>query len=269
MTNFIAVANQKGGVGKTTIALHLAALAHETDQRVLLVDLDQQGSATFLASGDANQHRTTQDTVLDLWDDNIQKLPVKESKFGFDYLQASEQLDMVDDDLDAARNALWRLDEYGYDTIIFDCPPAPGVRQMAPLLIADRQLVPITPDSLGTQGLVSAYQQFSKLIKPKNPDMDFKIIVNLHKLMSATQKAVIEQLQTRMSEVLVRQVLTDREAVKHALRAGKPIWAYANYSTEPFAEEWRTACEAVLMPSEDDGMEDGVDEPDMAYEGVM
>lgn len=249
MTNFMAVANQKGGVGKTTIAMHLAALAHETGQHVLLVDLDQQGSATYLASGDANKHRCTEGTVLDLWNDQIEKLPVQESVFGFDYLQACHELDAVDDDLDAALKALSRLTEYGYDLVIFDCPPAPGVRQIAPLLMADRHLVPITADALGTQGLVSAYTQFQQLIQPRNPDMDFRVIVNLHKLTSATQKAVIEQLQARMGRVFVEQVLTDRESVKHALRAGKPIW---NYSKEPFAEEWRAACEAVLLPAEED-----------------
>lgn len=259
MTNFIAVANQKGGVGKTTIALHLAALAHETGQHVLLVDLDQQGSATYLASGDANQHRTAKDTALDLWDDAIQTLPVKESVFGFDYLQASHALDGVDDDLDAAIKALSRLDSYGYDLVIFDCPPAPGVRQLAPLRIADRQVVPITADALGTQGLVSAYMQYQQLIKPHNPDMDFKVMVNLHKLMSSTQKAVIEQLHEKMGSVLVEQVLTDRESVKHALRAGKPIWAYTR---EPFGEEWRSACVAVLLYAEDDGIDGTEDEPE-------
>jgi len=59
MTRFIAVANQKGGVGKTSIAAHLACFAHETDRRTLLVDLDQQGSATLLCSGDGAKHRTT------------------------------------------------------------------------------------------------------------------------------------------------------------------------------------------------------------------
>lgn len=262
MTNFIAVANQKGGVGKTTIALHLAALAHETDQRTLLVDLDQQGSATFLASGKPNLHRTTEGTVLDLWDESINTAPIKESVFGFDYLQASYQLDMVDDDVAAALKALLTLDKCGYDTIIIDCPPAPGVRQIVPLLIADRHVVPITADSLGTQGLVSTWQQHTRQIRPQNTDIDFRIVINLHKLMSGTQKAVIEQLQEKMGDYLVQPALTDREAVKHALRAGKPIWAY---SKEPFAEDWRIVCESLLLSaSEDESAE--VDEPENAQE---
>lgn len=260
MTNFIAVANQKGGVGKTTIAVHLAALAHETDQHTLLVDLDQQGSATFLASGRPGQHRTDKDTVLDLWDDRIKTAPIKESVFGFDYLQASHRLDMVDDDPRAAVQALMTLDDCGYDTIIIDCPPAPGVRQIAPLLIADRHIVPITADSLGTQGLVSTWQQHARQIRPQNTDIDFRIVINLHKLMSSTQKAVIEQLREKMGDYLVEPALTDREAVKHALRSGKPIWAYAK---EPFAEDWRTVCESLLLSaSEDEGTE--VDEPENA-----
>ncbi len=249
MTNFIAVANQKGGVGKTSIAAHLACLSHETGKRTLLVDLDQQGSATLLCSGDGNKHRTTEGTVLDLWDDDIQKLNIQESLYGFDYLQASQELDAVDDDLEAAVKALQKLDDYGYDTIILDCPPAPGVRQFAPLLIADRQVVPITADALGTQGLVGVLMQHQKMILPRNASLDLRILVNLHKATSGTQKAVIDQLREHLGGKLLEPVLTDREAVKHALRAGKPVWAVTK---EPFGEAWRTACEELLSFPEDD-----------------
>lgn len=256
MTNFIAVANQKGGVGKTSIAAHLACLAHETGKNTLLVDLDQQGSATLLCSGDGNRHRTRNGTVLDLWDDGLEKLNIQESLFGFDYLQASEALDAVDDDLEAARKALMKLADYGYDTIIVDCPPAPGVRQIAPLLIADRQVVPITADALGTQGLVGVLMQHQKQILPHNPELDLRILVNLHKATSATQKAVIEQLRGHLGGKLLEQILTDREAVKHALRAGKPVWAVTK---EPFGETWREACEELLSFTEDDSEDEGED----------
>ena len=250
MTNFIAVANQKGGVGKTSIAAHLACLSFETGKNTLLVDLDQQGSATLLCSGDGNRHRTRTGTVLDLWDEDTQKLNIQESLFGFDYLQGAEELDAVDDDLEAARKALMKLDDYGYDTIVIDCPPAPGVRQIAPLLIADRQVVPITADALGTQGLVGVLMQHQKQIIPHNAGLDLRILVNLHKATSATQKAVIDQLREHLGGKLLEPVLTDREAVKHALRAGKPVWAVTK---EPFGEAWRAACEELLSFTEDDG----------------
>lgn len=255
MTNFIAVANQKGGVGKTSIAAHLACFAHETDRRVLLVDLDQQGSATFLCAGDGNKHRTNQGTALDLWDDGIEKLNIQESLFGFDYLQASQELDAVDDDLDDAVRALRKLDDYGYDVIVIDCPPAPGVRQIAPLLVADRQVVPITADALGTQGLVGVLMQHQTQILPRNPGLDLRVIVNLHKAVSGTQKAVIEQLRTYLGPKLLEAVLTDRELVKQALRSGKPVWAATK---EPFGDAWRAACEELLSFSEDDDMDEGV-----------
>ncbi|MHB1642625.1 MAG: ParA family protein [Acidithiobacillus sp.] len=261
MTHFIAVANQKGGVGKTSIAAHLACLAHETGQHTLLVDLDQQGSATLLCTGDGGRHRTNVGTVLDLWNDSLDTLNIQESLFGFDVLQASHELDAVDDDLEAAVHALQKLDDYGYDTIVIDCPPAPGVRQFAPLLIADRQVVPITADALGTQGLVGVLMQNQKLVLPRNAGLDLRIVVNLHKATSGTQKAVIEQLRQHLGGKLLEPVLTDREAVKHALRAGKPVWATTK---EPFGEAWRAACEELLSFAEDDGTETETEEGEAA-----
>jgi len=256
MTRFIAVANQKGGVGKTSIAAHLACFAHETDRRTLLVDLDQQGSATLLCSGDGAKHRTNVGTVLDLWDDDTDKLNIQESLFGFDYLQASQELDAVDDDLEAGIAALRKLDDYGYDVIVLDCPPAPGVRQIAPVILADRQVVPITADALGSQGLAGVLMQTQKFILPRNPELDLRVIVNLHKSAALTQKAVIAQLRELIGDAMLPQVLTDRELVKQALRQGKPVWAVTK---EPFGEDWRAACGTLLSFADDDMADEGED----------
>ncbi|QER44976.1 ParA family protein [Acidithiobacillus caldus] len=249
MTAAIAVAIQKGGVGKSTLALHLACLAHETDQRVLLVDLDQQGSSTLACSGDSKRHLEKAGTVLDLWDDGVDKLPAERSLFGFDYLPASQYLDAVDDDIKAGMAALQKIDEYGYDLVIFDCPPAPGVRQIAPLLLSDVQAAPVTPDKFGTQGMLNALRQYQGQIRSANPDLTVRFVINLHKLTSGTQKLTIQQIQEKMGPMICPTVLTDREAVKHALAQHKPVWAH---SSEPFAQDWRTACEYLLSFAEDE-----------------
>jgi chromosome partitioning protein len=239
----IVVANQKGGVGKTTVAVHLACLAHEIGLDVLLVDLDQQGSASFLCSGDGRSHETDRKTVLDLWYPD-RDLTFHTSVYGFDFLKASNQLDSVDDDLDAAVQSLHRLDDYRYDMIIFDAPPAPGVRQLAPLLIADRHIVPVTADALGTQGLLAVVGRHHNTVLPVNPALDLRILVNLHKTTSATQKAVIDKMRGLLGSRLVDEVLTDREVVKHALRAGKPVWGFSKDAF--FTDTWRVSCEELL-----------------------
>ena len=268
----VVFANQKGGVGKTTLAVHMAIHAHNMGFRTLLVDLDQQGSSTFLLTGDADRHQTEAGTALDLWYPN-RKVPVQVSPiFGFDFLQASAALDAVDDDLDPAIRALRRLlvvdsGQGPYHVVVVDCPPAPGVRQMAPLMVADRLVVPVTPDALGTQGLASMIQLGLTQVRPVNPKLELRVLINRLKANSPKNRAIAQNLHDQLPEFVLPDDLYEREDVRTGLRLGKPYWEVCRDAGQQDA--WYQTFDGLLGGVEGDeaqtqGVE--VDAPDNADE---
>jgi chromosome partitioning protein len=268
---FFAFANQKGGVGKTTLAVHLAIHAHNMGLRTLLVDLDQQGSSTFLLTGDGDYHQTDMETALDLWYPD-RSVPLQESPiFGFDFLQASAALDVVDDDLDAAIRALRRLlvtdsGQGPYHVVVIDCPPAPGVRQMAPLFVAHRLVIPVTPDALGTQGLTSMIQLGLTQVRPVNPHLEIQVLINRLKANSPKNRAIASALQERFPDWVLPLALFEREDVRTGLRLGKPYWEVCRDAEQKDA--WYQTFDGLLDgvggDEEDGGKE--VEAPDNAEE---
>ncbi len=85
-----------------------------------------------MATGEQDAHRTEEDTALDLWYEDREPV-FTESLFGFQLLKSSDEIDAVDDDIPAALAALDRLNKYGFDCVVIDAPPAPGVRPDGPV----------------------------------------------------------------------------------------------------------------------------------------
>jgi chromosome partitioning protein len=267
---FFVFANQKGGVGKTTLAVHMAIHAHNMGFRTLLVDLDQQGSATYLLTKDGDYHQTDEGTALDLWYPDrlvpLQRSPV----FGFDFLSASSALDAVDDSLDAAVLALRRLESVDsgqgpYHLVVIDCPPAPNVRQIAPLMVADTHIIPVTPDGLGTQGLASMAQTSLVNIRPANPKIQVKVLINRLKANSPRNWDVAKMLREGFPEWVLPESLFEREDVRTGLLLGKPYWRVCRDANQQDA--WYQTFDGLLseVPGDEEEGEE-VDAPDNADE---
>lgn len=184
-----------------------------------------------------------------------------DSTMGFALLPATATLDRVDDDMDDGVQAIQRLRELDYDVVVMDCPPAPGVRQLAPLMVANTHVIPVTPDRLGTQGIASALQLHQQHIRSRNPRLDLQILINRLKANSATNKQIADGVSQRLGDRVLPYRLFEREDVRRALNGGKPYW---DVCKDAQAKEWRDAFDSLL-----DGVPALEDAPDVEEPGAI
>ena len=177
MTTVFAVANQKGGVGKTTSSVNLAASLAATRKKVLLVDIDPQGNAT---TGSGVDKFDTDYTIYDVLCDEVptEKAIVNTPEdSGFDLITANgdltaaevQLLDMKSREF-RLRNALARIRD-NYDYILIDCPPSLNMLTVNALTAADSVIVPIQCEYYALEGLTALMNTIEKIRTVLNPKL--------------------------------------------------------------------------------------------------
>jgi chromosome partitioning protein len=231
------VTNRKGGVGKTTLALHLAAAGVDAGQNTLLVDLDPQASASSIVVPEGGAG-----LAESLWDDEALVQPTR-TAWGFDVLAASPDLSGAEAlSLDETVAAIRRLPG-GYDLIVFDTPPYFGTLQTAPLLLADVLIAPVEPDVFALQGL-KIMQSVVDSLRPRNPALQLRVVANRLKKRSVGQMQTVDAMQAALRAGFVGPGLAEREGVRRARDAGLPVWHFAK--RELYARDWKQVCDALI-----------------------
>ncbi|BCT69584.1 ParA family protein [Nitrosospira sp. NRS527] len=243
----LTVANQKGGVGKTTIALHLTHMAKEQGLRVLLAELDPQSNASNCFIETTGTHLM----ASNLFDETISGAQ-PEATGGIGLIRPDRGLYAIESLGHSTQfypaNHLRHLGN-DYDLCIIDTPPTLGVIQLAAIIAADYVVAPSHLEKFSLEGF-SSLTTTIRQVRDKGLNRKLKFLgflANRVKSTSKQQSEALTELRETMGKALMPFVVHDRVAVSDAAALGNPVWYKPqSESHRRAAREMSAACEYIL-----------------------
>jgi chromosome partitioning protein len=230
MKRVIAVANQKGGVGKTTTAVNLAASLAATKRRVMLIDLDPQGNATMGSGVDKSQLQWSSCDVL-LGEAEISSSLVRVEPGGFDLLPSNQDLTAAEVRLltmmagreTKLRNAIAPLRD-SYDVILIDCPPALNMLTVNSLVAADSVLIPMQCEYYALEGLSALVGTIDQIKAAVNETLEIEgILRTMFDPRNNLANEVSAQLIMHFGDKVFRTIIPRNIRLAEAPSFGKPV----------------------------------------------
>ncbi|MDC1248621.1 ParA family protein [Planktomarina sp.] len=248
----IAFANQKGGVGKTTTTLNLAAAFCERDRRVLILDLDPQGNAsTGLGSLAEDREFTTYDVLSGgiIEDRFIIKTDVE----NLHIIPSTVDLSSADIEFAAAKDrskllalALNNSDVAFYDYIFFDCPPSLSVLTVNALIAADSLVIPLQSEFYALEGLSQLLLSVREIRSAGNPDLRIDgIVLTMFDSRNGLSLQVEDDARKNLGELVFKTVIPRNVRVSEAPSFSKTVLSYDTKSKG--AAAYRALAEELLL----------------------
>ncbi len=228
MTRIIAITNQKGGVGKTTTGVNLAASLATANQRVLLVDLDPQGNATMGSGIDKRSLKVTVYQLL-LGESAIAEVRVRSSSGGYDVIPANRELAGAEVEMVEIERREMRLKEAlaavasEYDYILIDCPPALNMLTVNGLSAAHAVMIPMQCEYYALEGLSDLVQTIKKVRANLNPQLQIEgLLRTMYDPRNTLALQVSAQLEQHFGDKVYRTVIPRNVRLAEAPSYGLP-----------------------------------------------
>lgn len=250
MSTIIAIANQKGGVGKTTTAVNLAAAFAQKGRRVLLLDLDPQGNSSISFLEQTSIYASAYDMMVDGERDfsgYIYKTPIE----GLSIIPAKINLAKLESKLVGDFDAPFRLKDRleslreQFDAIFIDTPPTLGLITVNALVAATHVLIPIQSSYFALEGTDDLLETIEKVKARPNPDLRvLGVVVTLFDKRTTLAREVYEQIRNVFGTQMFETVITKSVRLEEAPAYRESIFSFAPQSSGAF--EYAKLCEEVM-----------------------
>ncbi len=249
MGRIIAVANQKGGVGKTTTAINLSAALSEKGKKVLLIDLDPQGNATSGLGIDKNEQNTIYHLLVD--DRDIRSCIRKNVWKSLDLIPSTVNLAGAEIEmLDIPRHEFIlkeKLREIAddYDFVIIDCPPSLNLLTVNALTTANSVLVPIQCEFYAMEGLTQLMYTVQLVQRKLNPSLQMEgVVFTMYDVRTNLSQQVVDSVKQYLKDKVYETIIPRNVRLAEAPSHGLPIMEYDSRSAGAYA--YRKLAEEVI-----------------------
>lgn len=250
MGRIIAIANQKGGVGKTTTAINLSACLAEAGQKVLVLDIDPQGNTT---SGFGINKEEIENTIYQVI---LQEIEIEDAicKQTFENLDvvpsnvnlAGAEIDLIDVENREyiLKNAILKVRD-NYDYVILDCPPSLSMLTVNAMTAANTVLVPIQCEYYALEGLTQLIHTINLVKKKLNPELELEgVVFTMYDSRTNLSLQVVENVKDNLKQNIYKTIIPRNIRLAEAPSHGLPINIYDSKSSG--AESYRLLAEEVM-----------------------
>lgn len=252
----IAIANQKGGVGKTTTSINLSACLAELGKKVLAIDMDPQGNMT---SGLGIDKNNVEYTIYDLiiGEADVEKVICTEALKNLDVLPANVDLSAAEIELIGVDNKEYIIrDEIekvkeNYDYIIIDCPPSLSMLTINAMTTADTVLVPIQCEYYALEGLSQLIHTIDLVKERLNPKLEMEgVVFTMYDARTNLSLQVVQNVKENLNKTIYKTIIPRNIRLAEAPSHGMPINLYDPKSAG--AENYRLLAEEVIHKGEEE-----------------
>lgn len=254
MGRVIVVANQKGGVGKTTTAINLSACLAEAGQKVLAIDMDPQGNMTSGLGVDKDEVENTIYELL-LGEAEIKDCLQKGVVDGLELIAANINLAAAEIELIGASEKEFILQKAlesirdQYDFVLIDCPPSLNMLTINAMCAADTVLVPIQCEYYALEGLSQLIHTINLVQERLNPNLEIEgVVFTMYDARTNLSLQVVENVKSNLQQTIYKTIIPRNVRLAEAPSHGMPINLYDTKSTG--AESYRLLAEEVMHRGE-------------------